>query len=86
LTAYFPPCFGSLALLHPLPLSWPHFPQVRGNALLLCWAQYWLSHHTAVILYWENWPHTPPPPILTESRHSFAQSCNHCWAKQPNMQ
>ncbi len=39
LTAYLPPCLGGLALPHPLPLSWPHFPQVPGNALPLCRAQ-----------------------------------------------
>ncbi len=32
-------CLGGLALPHPLPLSWPHFPQAPGNALLLCQAQ-----------------------------------------------
>jgi hypothetical protein len=39
LTAYLPPCLWGLALPHPPPLSWPHFPQVPGNAPLLCWAQ-----------------------------------------------
>ncbi len=33
------PCLGGLALPHPLPLSWPHFPQVPGNTPLLCRAQ-----------------------------------------------
>jgi hypothetical protein len=33
---------GGPALPHPLPLSWPHFPQVSGNALPFCRAQQYL--------------------------------------------
>ncbi len=39
LTAYLASCLGGLALLHPLPLRWPHFPQVPGSALPLCQVQ-----------------------------------------------
>ncbi len=33
LTAYLPPCLGDPALPHPLPLSWPHFPQGKKRSL-----------------------------------------------------
>ncbi len=39
LTAYLASCLGGLALPRPLPLSWPHFPQVPGNTLPLCQVQ-----------------------------------------------
>jgi hypothetical protein len=34
------PLLGGPTLLHPLPPSWPHFPQVPGNAPFSCRAQY----------------------------------------------
>ncbi len=45
LTAYLLCSLGGLALPHPSPLSWPHFPQVPGNALHSCRAHYMQQIH-----------------------------------------
>jgi hypothetical protein len=49
-----PPCLGGPALFYPLPLSCPHFPQVPGKALHLCWAQAIMICRTLVQGLWDK--------------------------------